>query len=758
MRQCTGLLAAILFASTAFADPLASWSPGNEQGLRQILVPDGQWQRSVVEGREAVTQISGSSYLYFQLDPNLKAKTGETLFIYVEFLDTGYGISEFQYNSTSKPYEPGKQTIFTDSRTWAKDLISVANAKLAGLQNGGADFRIFRSGGLTLGRVEVYTENPGISVPSDVERMKQALSGKHRASRPSDMYYTFGGDPSEADGPLYRLLGATSVESYVTWETCERAGEGQWDWTQWDKQVKILQDNDLKWVPFLIVGPAYSTPNWFRSGKEHVPCRCLEHGTDSKIESLWNPNLPARIDRFLAAFAERYRDKGVIESVLLGIQGDFGEAIYSVTGGGWTFFIPGEYHNHQGFWCGDPYARADFQAYARKKYATLRRLNGVWGTDFQSWDTVSYPIEGERDMKAFRNSLADASPETRRHWLDFVDWYRASMTEFADWWMAATRRHFPDTPIYLCTGGDAPPEHGSNFAEQCRVAAKHDAGVRITNEGSDYTANFAITRWVAAAGRHYGAYFGFEPAGPEDERGVVARIYNATASGANQLHDYAANLVSRAPSIDVQQANLHHLFHVPNPVVPVAFWYPEVHMTLRWGRYFDKARTMRDIADYDYVDESMLRRGALDRYPVLVIAHGSVMETKDAKRIARWVRDGGRLIVMDVGEFRSVEKTRAPERHLFGKSREGRRLGKGSVVRVADWEALGKTLTAEFERLRLPVYPMTKDGVFVTQTDAISHLLLNTTDAEATVAIRAGEREHKVAVPAHGIARTSGTQ
>jgi hypothetical protein len=285
------------------------------------------------------------------------------------------------------------------------------------------------------------------------------------------------------------------------------------------------------------------------------------------------------------------------------------------------------------------------------------------------------------------------------------------------------------------------------------VAAKYDAGVRITNEGSNYAANFAITRWVAAAGRHYGAYFGFEPAGPEDERGIVARIYNATASGANQLHDYAANLVSRAPSIDVQQANLHNLFHVPRPVVPVAFWYPEVHMTLNWGKYFEKARAMRDIADYDYVDESMLRRGALDRYDILVIAHGSVMEYGDAKRIARWVRNGGRLVVMDVAEFGSVEKSRAPERHLFGKSHEGRRLGKGLVVRVADWDTLGKALTAEFERLRLPVYPMVTDGVYVTQTDAVSHLMLNTTDAEAAITVRNGGREGKVTVPPHGIAR-----
>ncbi|MFA6245150.1 MAG: beta-galactosidase, partial [Candidatus Hydrogenedentales bacterium] len=103
-------------------------------------------------------------------------------------------------------------------------------------------------------------------------------------------------------------------------------------------------------------------------------------------------------------------------------------AIYSVTGGGWTFIVPGEYHNHQGFWCGDSYAKADFQAFARKHYVTLRRLNKVWGTDFKTWDNVTFPVEGEGAMEAFRERLPDASPQTRRHWLDFVGWYRESMT------------------------------------------------------------------------------------------------------------------------------------------------------------------------------------------------------------------------------------------------------------------------------------------------------------------------------------------
>jgi len=43
---------------------------------------------------------------------------------------------------------------------------------------------------------------------------------------------------------------------------------------------------------------------------------------------------------------------------------------------------------------------------------------------------------------------------------------------------------------------------------------------------------------VASATRFYGTYCGFEPASEVSPNGVVARAYNATASGARALHYY----------------------------------------------------------------------------------------------------------------------------------------------------------------------------------------------------------------------------
>ncbi len=745
----------LLAAIPSFCAQVAVFTPSQSVGIELLTSGDGRWEKKVVDGIEAAALIEQSSppnyYLYFGLTPEVRQKIGSEFWIVVDFHDDGIGIARVQYNSAIMPYEKGPGLVLADSGKWERALLHVTGAQLRGLQNAGADFRLSRTGPLTISRLEVHTSEPQLAIISQEERMKSSFKS---LPKPRDMYYTFGSDADEATAQLFRMLGVTSVESYVTWETCERAGEGRWDWSQWDRQVEILKKNDLKWVPFLILGPAYSTPDWFRASDQHFPCVCLEHGTASKIESLWNPNLPKWIDRFISEFAKRYRDSGVIESVLLGIQGDFGEAIYSVFGGGWTSAIPGEYHNHPGYWCNDPYALADFRKFISQRYRSIDRVNKAWGSNFVDFDSVDFPYRG--DDKAFRDRMKSGDAGASRQWLDFIEWYRASMTRWSEWWIATTRKHFPETPIYLCTGGDACPPHGSNFAEQCRVAAKHNAGVRITNEASNYPNNFVLTRWVASAGKHYGAYYGFEPAGLEDVRGIVARIYNATASGANQLHDYSANVTKSRETIDVQTENLKWLFHVSKPVVPVAVWYPETAMTLDWGGFLgEKAAPIRDYVDFDFVDETMLRSGALDHYKVLLIVHGSVMETRDSQRIAGWIEKGGTALVTGVSQFVSVEGDDSPERELFGTAAQGRKIGSGQISRHSDLAQMMDALRAICAERDLAVCDFKPDGVFCTQINDNEFLYLNTTDKPVTVQVECGGKSANAEVQGNSIMRVN---
>ncbi len=729
-------------ACQAAPQPVASFTPSQQNGIEFALAEDGPYCREQFDGKD-VLRISGgvspsNPYLYLKLSQDAKKLLDNRCWVVVDFYDEGIMNVYLEYNSTTSPYRSSPSFLLTNSLTWDRATVLLDNIQFTNRQNGGADFRISAMPEGRIAKVDVYAEDPKLPVRSVTERLSRLAF--HQDTKSNGMYYTFGNDADEGFATLYKALGVTSVESYVTWETVERAGMGRWDWSKWDKQVADLKAAQMKWVPFLILGPAYSTPEWFRNSRMHFPARCLEHGIQSKVESLWNPHLPAYIDRFLQEFAKRYKDTGVIESVLLGIQGDFGEAIFPVTGGGWTFLVPGEYHDHGGYWCNDPYALVDFQNSMRKKYGRISRLNKAWNTQHKSYSDVMVPAQNAVQISQLMADAQSNQPGARRRWLDFVEWYRASMTNWSEWWIKTTRKYFPKTPIYLCTGGDAPPEHGSQFAEQCRVAAKYNAGVRITNEGSYYPGNFAITRWVASAGKQYGADFGFEPAGAEDEKGIVARIYNATASGANQLHDYSTNVTSTQARIQAQQQNLKWLFHAPKPQVPVALWYPNVHMTINWGGYLEVAQKLRDYTDYDYLDESMLRNGGLKSHKILVIAHGSIIERKDAEIIAKWSAQGGRVIVKDVPAFESVEGDPQPDKLIRSKARS-----------VSGWEALAETLKVEMNSLSLPVVDLVADGLFSTQISPDRFLFYNMSTNNVTPKIDIQGKSYHVTVDAGSI-------
>src|SRR5439155_25024709 len=104
------------------------------------------------------------------------------------------------------------------------------------------------------------------------------------------------------------------------------------------------------------------------------------HSQESDVKSLLNPEMRKHVAEFVQAFCEHYRDTGTIESILLGITGNYGEAIYPVTGNDWTADIHGPYHTHPGMWCGDPFATEAFNNWVMGKYGTADDVAKTWKT------------------------------------------------------------------------------------------------------------------------------------------------------------------------------------------------------------------------------------------------------------------------------------------------------------------------------------------------------------------------------------------
>ena len=621
-----------------FAQPVAS------AGLAVPSAGDGLNVPEVIQG-VPVRRVKGerTGFLYVGIkDPAYRLGPAD-LYVTVELFDDRSGMLTLQYDrQTAVPnietrYTKADQVlVLANTGKWRKAYFYLPAASLLHGENNSTDFR-FSLAGLAVRGITVSPRKPAGFNPD--EPLDAVTLQQFKVARAPGMEVTFGNDASPEQAQLYKALSVTSVESYVDWAGVEPA-EGKWDWSKWDKQTAGLKRAGLKWVPFLIAGPAYATPLWFQNGPHSHDYRCVEHGQESKVQSLFNPEWRLYVDRFIKAFAGQYRDTGVIESLLLGVSGIFGESIYpagkqgSVIQSGWTARLTGDYHNHFGWWAGDVYAVAQFRAAMKKQYGTIAALNGAWKTAHVGFEDVA-PFVPEQ------------APSDRAR-ADFVEWYQQAMTDWVVFWVKTTRKYFPQTEIYLCTGGDGTPRLGADMTEQIAAIAADDAGVRITNEGSDYARNFVITREVASATRFYKTFCGFEPASKVDERGVVARIYNATASGARQLHYYTDNVMANAAALKNFKANA--AWAVPRqPHVDAAFYLSRETWALApdaLGRAHNLAVQLRDVADLDFMSRRSVADGYLRGHRLLVLAESPVLEPQAAAAIETWVKDGGVLVVI----------------------------------------------------------------------------------------------------------------
>ncbi len=638
----TGALGVARAADTAPLPELAVFlgQQNHGAGLEVPSGGDGENVPCSIEGVPARRmQGARAHYLYVRITHPAWTNAPCPAYVSVDVLDEKFSRLELEYDRTDAT--PNLRTLYTRSRPgvlligsgrWRTVTFFLPDLRLGHGQNGGADFRLVARG-LAVRHITLSpTPPPGFDPDQPVDA---AALRTLAVARPAGIELTFGNDATLADAQLFKALGVSSVESYVDWAGVEPV-EGHWDWSKWDAQVAILQKAGLKWVPFLIAGPAYATPLWFQNSPQSHVFRCLEHGQDSRVQSLFNPDLRPRVAAFLTAFAERYAASNVIENVLLGVTGIYGESIYPAgPEGGWTGKLTGSYHNHHGWWAGDPLAAAAFRTAMKKLYGDLAALNGAWATHFADFAEVT-PF------------LPAKAPNDRAR-ADMAEWYQQAMTDWAAFWVAETRRALPKTEIYLCTGGHGSPFLGADFTAQAKAIAPFGAGIRITNEGSDYSHNFQLTREVATATRLYQTFCGFEPASAVTATGNIARIYNATASGAHQLHCYTSNVLGGDPDEKLTAFRTNLCWLAPRqPMVPVALYLPRETWAVDEAPLdgcYRLAHQLRDVTDLDFVTRLSVADGALRACRVLVLAEAPVLEPAAAAKIEQWVLAGGTLVV-----------------------------------------------------------------------------------------------------------------
>ena len=435
--------------------------------------------------------------------------------------------------------------------------------------------------------------------------------------------------------PLSKALGFNGIESYVKWNFVERK-PGEFDWSFYDALLDEMDKNGLRWFPLLIVGSAYSLPEWFFNSPEMVGYECLEHNERIEIPTIFNHNQDKYVRRFLLEFGKHYANRKTLLGVRLGPSGNYGEAQYPATGA--MGYRNRGLHTHLGYWAGDAGASVVFRTWLRERYPSIAALNTAWVTEYRSFD----------DVKTFLPQTA----HTSRMRLDFSNWYMEAMSDWCDQWAKWAREAMPRTSIYQSSGGWGAVEIGTDYTAHAKSMAALHGGIRLTNENDSYLNNVGATRLAMSAARFYGAKIGSEPAGFSSVRGVEGRLYNAITNNAGHLFYYHGNLFDNDQAVEawIRQAPL--LNQRAKPAAEIAVFYPdtdnrlndEVLSKLKASAFFQRIQPLRSVTDYDFASEQMILDGALDRYKVLIVAWAHTTEKPVLERIARWVEAGGVLI------------------------------------------------------------------------------------------------------------------
>ncbi len=458
-----------------------------------------------------------------------------------------------------------------------------------------------------------------------------------------------GNVPAAADLALLASAGFTLLQTDSDHQSTEEVRPGFWDFSGPDRARALASRAGFDWCYF----PHFAfPPPWYAEKIQFPRVRCLEHDQTIEAFSPWDPNYGYFLDRGYRQLAKHYAGEGTAPALYLGVHGDYGEAGMFI---GARVAVPGQreawqqrfgnLHNHVGWWCGDPLARQAFRNAMLTRYGSLDALNRAWKTSFAGPDAVAYPPAG--------------APAARRFRLDWMHWYRDSVSAMTDMVCRVARRHFPNALLMVPVGfADEDPRNGADMSMVAKVAARYGAAIRSTHGGFKGPAENQATMLgrLASAARFYGADLWTEPPSTIAPQNQAGRIFETVSLGGRGHFDWAANV---GPGRDAYYRFGKHMRHARR-VVDVAMFFPTTSHLLSADAGYPQTLArgcamVRDVLDFDILDERMIMDGALDRFRVLALWEGAVVEAGVLERIKGWVERGGVLVAYDFGKIETVE-------------------------------------------------------------------------------------------------------
>jgi len=476
---------------------------------------------------------------------------------------------------------------------------------------------------------------------------------------------SFNGEPVPPahNWAAHHKAGINAYEDYVAWGGVERE-PGKWDWSRQIEVADNQRAGGLEYDPYLWI---HNPPMWMREGKlpnepgvpdHYTVMRCLEHDLPTQTFSIWDPATVKWFERYYREMKKGLGDR--VGRTYVGLVGPYGEGNYPLP----IFNYLNIGHCHEGYWCGDAYARRAFRQAMKKRYVTLAKLNGAWGTDFAKWQDLDYPSE----IKAGKILPAEkrTDPKARRRWVDFIEWYHWSMIDFSVQVTKAALKYYPIEKLKMKPGGSAGGVNPIAWGTYCPGYAKalgemvdgqgsmaHGGTGKIRLQPADCSGHPFGDRWYGSAYRFYGIPLTTEPAGDLNDREFRRRSFMDATNGTSEMFSYSWDQHKN------DGLKWIHLYRGVPSITDVAVYCPTTwyRMNGSLATCIQGADALRDITDFEVADECMIKDDYLAKRKIRVLlwllplpagsrlgGEGPVVERSVLEKVVDWVEDGGILV------------------------------------------------------------------------------------------------------------------
>lgn len=381
-----------------------------------------------------------------------------------------------------------------------------------------------------------------------------------------------------------------------------------------------------------------------------------------KTVPAWSAWEPERVRRSANSLGAVNRALPRLKLVSLGIYGEYGDAGFftglSVNDPQQRALWNAKLHSEPpeaGFWAGDPKAQESWAKRLRQQYGSTAAAWTAWGMTPPTQEALPFPITPE-------------FPYSAR--LEFMAWYREAIPSLAQTLVGISREIFPDASILVPVGPpNDSPYLGLDVFRLAQSVQGSALALKITNVGFyDFPANWALSlAKIRGAARAANVPIWTEAPNPGTSLDFSERIFSALSLGSQAHIDWPEVLRTRTSLIDSLRDDLA----ISDPVCDVAVLHPTSAASLRPnepvpGILYRSLVDLRDYLDFDVLEESAVRAGALKNYRVAVLFEGTVWDADTLNALKSWVASGGVLAAYDFGKMGDHQGTTTVHQELFG--------------------------------------------------------------------------------------------